>query len=53
MTGTQDAADRMAANLESEEASQEVIDDIHSDASWRTTCSRPASWLARSLYRDW
>ncbi|MDQ6812088.1 MAG: AI-2E family transporter [Actinomycetota bacterium] len=33
MTAKQDAADRMAANLESEEATQEVLDDIRADAA--------------------
>jgi predicted PurR-regulated permease PerM len=33
MTASDDAASRMEANLESEEATQEVIDDIHADAA--------------------
>ncbi len=33
MTAKQDAAARMEANLDSEEATQEVLDDIHADAA--------------------
>ena len=44
MSTTQDDADRMAANLESEEASQEVIDDIHSNAAAQVGVSPAAAF---------
>lgn len=44
MTAKDDAAARMAVNLESEDATQELIDDIHADAAAQAGVSRATAF---------